>query len=487
MIGFDFVNVDEAAHLVGAQQLTGEGQLYVTFVDNKPPLIYLFYALGGGSMVALRLLSILALWLPLGWLAGRIADTEPNQTAIGCLYLATSAGFVAADTHAVNTEVLGLVPIALATVLFFRSVNAANLFLVGALVGLAGLCKQPFLAFALAPALSLLVPWPGVSRALRALVPLGLGWLCPLVLASLVFLGLGSHDAYLRWVWLINVQHVSAPVSMSEALARFVAMGLPLVLVSAPLWYFVFRRDSGMSKEITAPHETRSSRRPFLVAALAVTLLPAFLGFRLFGHYFLPAHYFLVQIAGPRLLRAARSQAPSRWVARLAFAPGVVFTFLNPILYAPGWGVAPVTSPIYRNLGDVLRRRTCSGPLFVWGYAPQTYVYSRRRPASRYVLPIEPITGFISGNARFESGALPANFHVSKKRRAELLDDLRRSPPKYIADFSTTDLDHWDRFQLSTFPELSEMVGAGFRNLGPFAGGVTIYESLSCDGERKSR
>jgi hypothetical protein len=115
MAWFDFINVDEAAHLVGSRELVGDGTLYRTFVDNKPPLIYVFYAFGGGSMLALRLLSIAVLWPSLAWLAARGAATRKEGIRLGCLYLFSSAGFVAADTHAVNTEILGLLPIAVAT------------------------------------------------------------------------------------------------------------------------------------------------------------------------------------------------------------------------------------------------------------------------------------------------------------------------------------------------------------------------------------
>ena len=33
------------------------------------------------------------------------------------------------------------------------------------------------------------------------------------------------------------------------------------------------------------------------------------------------------------------------------------------------------------------------GPLFVWGFAPEIYVESGLRPASRYVMPQAPLTG----------------------------------------------------------------------------------------------
>jgi hypothetical protein len=483
MVGFDFVNVDEAAHMVGALELIGEGTLYRTFADNKPPLIYL-YALSGGSLLALRLLGIALLWLPLAWLAASEAVTKREQALLGCLYLLSSAGFVAADTHAVNTEVLGLLPTALATWLFFRSQRPAAIFGVGVLVGLAGLAKQPFLAVIVAPALTLTIPWPGLLASGRRLWPLFVGLACPLAAASLILIAQGSHDDYLKWAWLFNMQHVSAPVSASDAFLRFGKMAVPLLAASSALWVLAllawrtFRE--GQDVEVSGGALSPKQRRFFLVTAFLVTLLPAFLGFRLFGHYFLPAHYFLVQLAAPAFLAAWSASCPKRWLAILAVAPGLVFSLLNPLLYAPKGGVAPVTNPVFEEVGMFLKQRHCQGPIFVWGYAPQVYYFAHRRPASRFIVPIEPVTGFVSGNEQFERGELPLDFHVSAASRAELLDDLRASRPSHIVDFSATTFDHWDRFPLSTFPEVLELVARGYHKLGTRIGKVTIYESRSC-------
>ena len=48
------LDTDEAAHAVGSWVLLDGGRLYTDFVDNKPPLLYAYYALAqillaGGS------------------------------------------------------------------------------------------------------------------------------------------------------------------------------------------------------------------------------------------------------------------------------------------------------------------------------------------------------------------------------------------------------------------------------------------------------
>src|SRR5436190_22327797 len=41
----DVVDLDETCHILGAQVLASGGLLYTNFVDNKPPLLYAYYAL----------------------------------------------------------------------------------------------------------------------------------------------------------------------------------------------------------------------------------------------------------------------------------------------------------------------------------------------------------------------------------------------------------------------------------------------------------
>ena len=53
-----FLNIDEAAHLLGARTLLDGDRLYVDFADNKPPLVYAVYALaqllGGPGLDSVR-------------------------------------------------------------------------------------------------------------------------------------------------------------------------------------------------------------------------------------------------------------------------------------------------------------------------------------------------------------------------------------------------------------------------------------------------
>src|SRR5664279_1662876 len=63
LIGVDILDVDEAMHIVGSWELLRGKHLYVGFVDNKPPLLYVYYAFAqlvfGRGMLAIHILSII--------------------------------------------------------------------------------------------------------------------------------------------------------------------------------------------------------------------------------------------------------------------------------------------------------------------------------------------------------------------------------------------------------------------------------------------
>src|SRR6266498_327386 len=58
----DIINVDESSYMVGAWELLRGHLPYAGFADNKPPLIYVYYALAqliGHGMWSVRLITML--------------------------------------------------------------------------------------------------------------------------------------------------------------------------------------------------------------------------------------------------------------------------------------------------------------------------------------------------------------------------------------------------------------------------------------------
>ena len=113
-MGVDILDVDEAMHLVGSWELLRGRHLYVGFVDNKPPLLYVYYALAqtvfGRGMFAVHLLTVLATVPLIALGVSSFFGHDRRGVIAGVIYLVASAAYLAHDMHSVNCEILMLLP-----------------------------------------------------------------------------------------------------------------------------------------------------------------------------------------------------------------------------------------------------------------------------------------------------------------------------------------------------------------------------------------
>ncbi len=469
-----FLDLDEAAALVGARVLLGGGTLYVDFADNRPPLLYAWYALGqhlfGDGMPGLRLLTALVV-LPLTALAASAFFRHDRRGLVaGLLYLVYGAAFLAHDMHSVSPEVLMLLPVGWALVLLRgedEARRAWRLLLAGALVGLGVLLRQQAAFFL--PALAFTV-WRSreeeeaslrlVSRVTGVLW-LGLGFTAPLVATGLLFARLGALRELVFWTLVHNLGYAANPISPGEALERAASYLLPFAIVTAPLWWAAWRWAGRWpwQRPAGSPHARR------LALASLVCAIPAvFVGFRFFPHYFVQLYLPLALLAAP--WTAAALGPPLSRRGRLAAAWPLVllvgFTAANGILYSGRSRVYEETRPVFRDVARRLRADPCfgHGPLFVWGFAPQLYAESGLPPASRFVVPQASIAGYVPGNRGARSadtGAL-----VRADHRDLLMSDLVRRPPAFVLDTAPAGLHGWDRHPLAEFPRLDAFVREGY-------------------------
>ena len=153
LIGVDILDVDEAMHIVGSWEFLRGKHLYVGFVDNKPPLLYLYYAfaqlLFGRGMFAIHLLSVVVT-IPLTALGVSAFFGHDRRGALaGMAFLVFGASYLAHDMHSVNCEMLMLLPATWAVAVLADEARArrlAWLFFSGGLLGIAMLFKQQALA-----------------------------------------------------------------------------------------------------------------------------------------------------------------------------------------------------------------------------------------------------------------------------------------------------------------------------------------------------
>lgn len=487
---YPFLNVDEAVHLVGSWELLRGGRLYVDFADNKPPLVHVFYAVAqilfGDGILAVRLLAALAL-TPLTALgASAFFGHGRRGQAAALAFIVASAALLASDAHAVHCEHVLLLPLAWSMVVLRspRSMRQAGpLFSAGVLLGLATLAKQPAAACLLVPMAGVLQAArparPGArvleyaSRVRRALPLWGallVGFALPLLATAALFQREGTLGSAVFWIWRFNLGHIANPMPPADMLVRVATMGGLVAPAAGALlaaaWWGRRRRSSGHRR-----------RLPWLLAI--ATFFPALLGFRLFGHYFLPFLFALSLAAAPFL--GARRQARLRGplVAFGAFA-AVVFTVVGRVVYDPARPVADASRPEYERIGEAVRNDpSCGGPLFVWGYAPAVYAYAAMRPASRFVVPIDTLTGYLAGNDAAAQGRVDTSARIVGAHWDQLMADLEANRPAHFVDTAPADLNRWGRFTLSRFPRLLDLVTRDY-HVHAVVDGAVIYRRNEC-------
>jgi hypothetical protein len=145
VVGTDVVNVDESSYVVGAWELLHGRLAYTGFADNKPPLIYAYYALTqlfGHGIVSVRLITTLVTVPFTALAASAFYGHDRRGIVAGLAFLVFSAAYDAGEMLAVNCELVMLLPLTWALVLVRHSdleKRYSRALVVGILIGIATL------------------------------------------------------------------------------------------------------------------------------------------------------------------------------------------------------------------------------------------------------------------------------------------------------------------------------------------------------------
>ena len=482
LLGVNILDVDEAMHIVGSWELLRGRHLYVGFVDNKPPLLYLYYAfaqlLFGRGMFAIHLLSV-SVTIPLTALGVSAFFGHDRRGALaGMAFLVFGASYLAHDMHSVNCEMLMLLPATWAVAVVAEEARGRNiiwLFCSGLLLGVALLFKQQALAWF--PPLGLagvLANWR-VRRALPlALTALVAGLVVPLLATWAIFTALGDGEALLYWTVLHNFKYVQQPMELTEIFQRIAKYLLPFLAATVGLWVLAFRAKSSLPRYQWA----------LVMSVLVCTVPIVFVGFRFYPHYFVPLYTPLALGAGP-VLAALWTSPASRW-AKLtlayALASWLCFSVANGILYLSGhefpW---EEYNPAYHKVAEVLHADACheGASMFTWGPGAM-FTYPADLPlASRFVGPSSTICGYVPGNWAIRSGRIKASDIVRPEHWEQLMSDLEHSRATYILDGSHT-FRNWKAFPVENFPRMMDYLQANYDVVNT-VGTVRIFRRRGCE------
>ena len=394
---------DEGVYATIAQGLLDGKVPYRDLFDNKPPLVYGWYAfsflLFGESVVAPRIVAALLLSFTTLSLFSQVRMVLPRgvaYVAAGLFALSTGLPFVA--LHA-NTEAYMLLPLVTSLAAFTIGMRRGRLgwfFLAGALGGLAMMTKQ--VAVWNLVALALVASWwrwrsGGVGwRGLTPAACLVTGAAAAMALVAVPFAATGALDDFLyanvayNWLYVGVLTYGERLAKGGEGLLFFLGVSAPLVAGAVAGFLFIWRRRS------------RAADYLFILWALA-SLAGVATGGRFFPHYFLqllPAMAVLTAVVVYDRFRKRDIWAIPRPALVLALLLVAISLATNAVLYlAPRAAEQRVAESVFHQkewesasqaLGVYIQERTApEDTIFNFGREAQLYFYADRRPAVRYM------------------------------------------------------------------------------------------------------
>ncbi len=135
---------DEAVYQVIGTALHQGRSLYVEIWDNKPPPLYLIYALFNGDQFSIRVLSVIlgAICIIIFYKISQIVFSKSGAQFIPTLVFTILLALPIFEANIANTEIFMLPLILAAVYLLLTDKNSRHLFTVGILLSLAVLFKQ---------------------------------------------------------------------------------------------------------------------------------------------------------------------------------------------------------------------------------------------------------------------------------------------------------------------------------------------------------
>jgi hypothetical protein len=385
---------------MGALILRGDVP-YLAAHNMKLPGTYYAYAailaLLGERDVAIRL-ALVVVNLATAALVhrlGRILVDETTGLAAAATYVVLSIGPAMLGFTA-NAEHFVLLPAVAGTVLL-ADVSAGSrtmrrLVVVGLLLGLAAVMKQPGAAFVVFGLLQVMTsPSRSLVGRVRDATTLATAALVPYGLTCLAMWTLGAFAPF--WFWTVTyAREYTTMISLGEGLARLTAVGAE-ILRSAPLiWSLV---AIGLTALFWDARGRRARR--FLLTFLACSALAVSPGLRFTDHYFLlllPAASVLAGLATSALARAVRTPVPAALVrvglpavaiaAALVRERAVLLDLPPDAVSRAVYGRNPF--PEARVIGRWLGQHTRPDErIAVIGSEPEIYFYAGRPGATSYI------------------------------------------------------------------------------------------------------
>jgi len=462
----------EAMYSVVASEIVDGGRPYADAVERKPPLLFWTYAAvfkiaGKFNWKALHMVALV--WTLCAMAGLYVIGCElfdPNTGLIAAFFYGVFQPWWTGKTLSFDGEMLMNLPIIWAWAIALRRSSSPlrpELFLAGALLGVAFLLKQPAAIAAVPLGIYLLLPSYRASRSLtrtNSIIQAAIltaGFFAVLGVVTIVLWKQGIlHDAFYWTIADHDIPHVFWQKGIVLTL-MFLGVCLPLVIGA-----ILACRDK---EEIWAG---KMAERTALLGLLAASAIGAAAGARFYPHYYVQLIPPLALLAAPYYARLwSQMIRPPNWFLQ----PGVTCAWLALtiiVLSITHWaGLAPQRVP--SEAGRYLFSHSSHDDrIFVWGQSPEIYLDAHRRPACRYITTF-PLTGYIFG------GPIPGfdtRSRIMPGAWTILEQDFARHPPIYIVDVHPDPKSAY--YPVKNFPILAKLLADRYQPVAHTAEGV-IY------------
>lgn len=480
-------NVDETIHGAAAKTLLDGGVMYRDAIDQRTPLTYYAFAgifafAGSGNLYAVRIV-IAEIITAIAFGLYLIGDRS-RSSLVGILAALAYAAFAnyllyPRDMFAAHTEwFLSLFTTAAAGVFLFSADTPSfkRSTLVGVLLGLAFLSKQPALVEIGTPLATLFVlaclgiaGWRETNRAMTGVLA-GFAVIVGGVIAAFVAAGAGGD--LLFYTWTYNLKYYGPEVSWRDRLTSFEPLvtslwhSYPALLITLLLGALVLVIRSAQLKASPGTGRSRGAET-YLVFWLATSFAGAMSGGRGYSHYFFQCLPPLAWLVGWTLEPLIDPLTRSRSWLRSAAGAIVAAFFLANVIWTPRLARREPRPPADPALPIADYIRAHSSPkdsLFVWGYNPDIYLYARRSPASRYLY------------CTFQTGLIPwtnedpkidTRYAIVPGAMDTLLADLARHRPAFIVDCGVGPHRRFAKYPLRNFEPLARYVADNYVEVDP--------------------
>lgn len=456
------LNVDEAIWAVAARAWLSGGIPYIDFADNKPlgimaMMAAVFKLTGEYSLIPVHILTIVIVavtGVAIMKLVERFQDKGTGFIA-AILYVVFSTNYIP-KIISTNVETIINLPLVMSILFLMRR----NLFLSGTMIGIA--CCFKYQAGILAlyiPAMLVVIPVDGLRPNLKAilsgLLAFVMGAIWPFAIMLLYLHHTGSLSEFFNATLAGSMTYITKG-GEGLALGKRVAIRLGTFLAaSSPLWFLAIKRILALKRS----KETFTAEA-LIVGWLLITSIPVFMGWRLYGNYFLLWLPPLSALAGIELMREWNTRTAKTFVVAAIAIITIGFAIPRYFITEINHRVHEDNPDDYRPIALEVKALTSPGDkIFAWGFAPCIYYFSDRLPAYRYLW-FDRLTGRHSRSGNVEGIDLSDPAIV--KEWNDWQADMDKNQPAYIIDTAPAKLHDAEHYPVSNYPALKEMLETNY-------------------------